>query len=408
MSVVHIMSVSQGVEPQDSATLLQLLSQSRHACQQSVKECQALRSTVRTLEHSLNSLRDERHSLRQELSEMGRTAQASAEESQTLRDDVAKHAAQLQRMASEHAARLVSMQSTHRAEVAALNRRIEQLQVQMALTQWQDQAEQRPLKWVRMSNLETHPVHTVRDLVLSDARREESLLQRASIPLPGSEATVASVLELDRLLEEPQTDEQRQSQDDGEWRSVCRRLHVVLSQRRALLHIQSTDTPVDFLLRSRSVLVADVCQLHADLARVNRNVLSMAEHCDATLRATGKLDVTDVTRHLDLLSGMLADVDAACYRTKHQCFSDVDWLIHAGTSGGGAGASTSQRHPTTSSRAAPSGALPDGGGRSSHGAVERSKNDDADVQRSATKGGSGSGESVAPTRRRKASPSIRF
>jgi hypothetical protein len=315
-------------QPQDYASLVQQLALSRQACQHAVKECQALRTTVRTMEHTIASLSNERQELRQAISDGRATELRLAEEAEKLRDEAAKQQSYMQRIVSDHAARIVAADSRHHSEVAELKRRIEQLQVQLSLSQGSD-FEQKPLTWFRMAKIESHPVHTLRDVVLSDAKREEAMRERGSIPTPGNELSANEALELDQLLLEPQTDEQRASQDDNTWRDVCHRLFLVLSERRAALHIRTVEAPVDFLLRTRSVLVAQWCQLHVDVMRVTKAMVTLLAQVDASLRMTGQVNVGDLERHLDVACSILSDVDTACHRVKLQCFSDVDKLIHA-------------------------------------------------------------------------------
>ena len=334
--------IDTGAAIADAATLNQMLQQSRNACQQAVKETQALRTTLRTMEHTVTALQQEKQQLRLQVAEARQAEQRLAEDGNKLREDIQRLQHNINRILAEHAERVVLNETQRHAELAQLRRKIEQLEVQLSLTQ-ESSFVQRPLTWFRMSRVESHPVHTVRDVVLSDAKREEALRERGSIPNPGSDVAAVRALELDALLEEPALEEQQNSQDDSVWRLVCKRLHKVLSDRRNLLHL-NVDGPVDFLLRTRSVLVSQWCQLHLDILRCSKVMLALLGQLDASLRNTGQVNVMDLERQLEVACSILSDVDVSCHRAKIQCFSDVDKMIHGvnttqGPQGSGAGSS---------------------------------------------------------------------
>lgn len=307
------------------------------------REVSSLRSVVRTLERSTQQLQADKSQLAYELQDARHYHKKQEEEIKRLTALAEGQTATIQRMAADHAEEVVSEQLVSKREIANLRAMIDRLSGQLSLSNNPrdgQRVEPQPLPWQLVAKIPSHPIHIIRKIVLADQRREELgtiHIRSDNEGDDGYDEEATSSTDLDVLLSSSEK-HAAYSEDDTTWRSICRRLHQVLTDRRRVHHLLLEETPIDIMLRTRHSLVAEWAALHADIARIQRNMLGFVAYIQNAITtpwndSSSKHDhhrvSTDLGRHADSLSSSLSDMMYQCSKVRETCFTDVDRAFHA-------------------------------------------------------------------------------
>ncbi|CUI15001.1 unnamed protein product [Bodo saltans] len=342
-----------GAPPEDGAPhdAEQVIHHLQQALDNANRDVSTLRTVVKTLEKAVSQLQADKSQATYELQDAKHYIRQHEDEIKRLSNICEAQTATIQRMAMDHADEMVHEQQTSQKEIARLRAHTERLSGQLTLSnggprQLGSTTTPQALPWNLISKQPTHPIHIVRKVILSDQRREELGLVHISPELDGEDddedvhrqGSSGGEL-LDALLEERSADAPH-SEDDATWRNICRRLHQVLSDRRRVHHLLLEDTPTEFLLRSRSIMVTEWVALQSDLARLDRHVVGFVSFLESCLLSQGRQAVppdaatsrrlaANIGQHLESLTSSMSDIMVQCSNVREHCFSEVDKMLHS-------------------------------------------------------------------------------
>ena len=302
---------------QVAATLLR----HKDALSTALQEVQTLKTVVKALESTVAQLQHERNMLLDELRASKNAESDLQAQVQSLTHTCERLTETIQLSGVENAHRVTSIESSKREETLAMRTQIDRLETQLLSTQ-HPQNVARPIPWNKISKMDGHPAHVLRDTVVHDARREERWLSTMQPDPPDVEDKLAT-------LNDVKSDD---SDDSRVWVQVCRRIYHVLSERRRLIHIDE-DSPVEFLLRTRHEMVGEMVHSHAEVRRTANIVTELVQRLGVAAGSNARREidaasVAFVEAQVELISAALSDLDYSLTRTKTSCFSDIDCAIH--------------------------------------------------------------------------------
>lgn len=323
-----------------SAELQQQLAKYQQALQLANKEATSLRSIVKTLEQTTGRLQTEKQQLGIDLAELRKQHAQLEEELRRSNELCSSQASTIRRLAVDHAAEMTEHMNWHHAEVAKLRAQLDRVSGQLIASAGPTvegaPGVPKPLSWQHISKLSLHPIHVLRRVIAADQRREELGLQKLvprldDGPSRGVDADASERYDdIDLLLDEPADDTNRQSEDATMWLSICRRVHQVLQDRRRVHHLLGDEQPVDFLLRTRHVMVREWCAVHDDVVRLHRVILTLCKwiRYDLLPATVNRRLTSDLEKRLDAVVSSIDDIVSQFARVEHTCFSSVDQALH--------------------------------------------------------------------------------
>lgn len=298
-----------------------------------MQELSTLRSVVKALEGTVAQLQTERNLLLEELRSSKQSEAELLEQISSLTQTCERLTETVQQSGVDGAHRVANLEALRRDQEAKLKHEIERLNAHLLSTQHPTHSA-RPIPWSKIAAMDSHPAHVLRDVVTTDAKREERALRTMDTTGGAGPGDAVDNL-LQRLLMPMKAED---SEDLRAWLIVLRRIHDVLIDRRKLLHIE-TETAEEFLLRSRHELVSELVHFHAEVRRCVTLVAELHQRVDVLSRTTRREVTSDgvstgstvhyVEGHVELVAAALADMDYACSRVKRVMFTDVDRAIHS-------------------------------------------------------------------------------
>lgn len=308
------MSLAALAADDDPVALRMLLAKHREGLSVTLKEVNALKAIIKGLEGTIQQLQLEKISLTEQLRVSKETQADYLQQIQKLSSMCEQLTGAIQRTGVENAGRMSRAEQKWRAQEAKYQTQVERLTSQLLSTQ-HPQSAARPIPWSKIATIEGHPAHVLREVVLEDQKREERILNNA---LPTD-----ALDHLDMLVSLGQSSSGKHSEDEAVWRQVLSRVHLVLRQRRKLLHVSVDDpAPVEFLLRTRHQMVTEVAHLHDEVRKCSNLLMGIIHKIEASTVFNG--GAAAMEGQLELVCSFVGDMDFALNRVKTLCFSDVD------------------------------------------------------------------------------------
>jgi hypothetical protein len=311
-------------EEADVATLRAALVKHRKKLTVALNEISALKSSLRNLERIVEEQQAEKKDFLENI-ERHRLSDATLKrEIASLNEKIAALEEQKRRESVSHADYVTSLENARREEIMALKETTNRLSAQIAAC---TNSAARGLPWNRVAELEHHPIHTIRRVIVADEKRELLLQARGPSTLPLEEEVEDSALDV--LLTESECEEV--SHDEEQWRAVGKRVHKVLEDRRRMLFQLKTEMPIDFLLRTRHQMVGEWVFVHRELRRAMKHISRLYQRCDAVVCGStfdAQKMFVELQRELEIALSVMEDLDCCCIRVKKHSFSTVDRIIH--------------------------------------------------------------------------------
>jgi hypothetical protein len=311
---------------EDPVSLMLMLSKHRESLNLTLREINALKAVIQGQEQAIGKLMNEKEQLLQQLAKAKDTEFELVAQIQQLTVTCEELSQTIQRRGVETAARINAVETQKRESELIAKTMIDRLQTQLLSTQ-HPLSSARPLPWNRIQSIEGHPAIIIKEIVLADARREENMMGR---PMTVNQEDDF----LEKLKEQSRIPTNRDvrdmanlgtSEDEAMWRIACGRLYQVLHERRNFLHTSVEQSPVEFLLRTRHQLVAEVCHLHKMVNRCASMVSVLFDRLEGIISSYGGQAIGG---QLELVAASVADMDSTLHRAKLHCFSTVDCVMH--------------------------------------------------------------------------------
>ena len=314
---------------EDPVTLMLMLNKHKESLNLTLREINALKAVIQGQEQAISKLQQEKATLLDQVRTAKETELELVQQIQHLSETCEQLTATIQRRGMENAARLNALESQKKEADVAAKAMIDRLHNQLLSTQ-NPISSARPMPWNRVQAIEGHPAHVLREVVLLDSRREESMMARP-MTVQMEDDMLAKLKEHSRppaigtVSHQDEATGERNSDDEAIWRQVLARIHDVLLDRRKWLSTSNEPSPAEFLLRTRHQLVGEVVHIHQVVAKCSNLVSVLFDRLESVVSASGGQAIGG---QLELVAATVADMDATLHRVKLHCFSTADCVYH--------------------------------------------------------------------------------